>query len=114
MCFAGTLAYGIVQIKSYVADWKLLFIIEGLPTIIISVIVFLFLPNSIRDCRFLTNEEKEIAEGRVFGSKEQRERSKGLNARDILATFKDPKSYVQAVSLPLPNRITSSDFSFLD
>lgn len=47
--YGGALAYGLSHIKGSVAPWKLLFIIEGLPTIVLSVITFFVLVSPHSD-----------------------------------------------------------------
>jgi MFS family permease len=63
-CFAGALAYGITSGKPVIANWRLLFIIEGLPGICMSVVAWFFLPDSPEKATFLTKEEKFVARAR--------------------------------------------------
>ncbi|KAJ1031989.1 hypothetical protein NDA13_002365 [Ustilago tritici] len=63
---AGSIAYGLVHAHTAVESWRLLFLIEGIPTLILVPITYLVLPNSIQNASFLTAREKAIAEARLF------------------------------------------------
>lgn len=65
-CFAGALAYGITSGHVSIANWRLLFLIEGLPSVALAAVAFFFVPDSPSKARFLTVEEKEVAEGRAI------------------------------------------------
>lgn len=43
--FGGLIAYGVQFIHSDLANFRILFLIEGLPTLLLSLVVFLFLPS---------------------------------------------------------------------
>ncbi|KAF9377253.1 hypothetical protein CPB97_010313 [Podila verticillata] len=60
--FGGLLAYGIAHLRGVggLHAWQWVFILEGLPTIIMSLITFLVLPNFPDTADFLTEEEKEL------------------------------------------------------
>ncbi|CAH2354540.1 allantoate permease [[Candida] railenensis] len=59
---SGILAYGISYLdqKAGLAGWQWLFILEGLPTVLLGIFTFFFLPNFIEDAKFLTDDEKEL------------------------------------------------------
>lgn len=92
-CFAGALAYGITSNKHpAIANWRLLFLVEGLPTIVASVVTFFLLPDSPEKASFLTEEEKVIARARgvrqVGNGGHEREQ---VNIKDITGALLDPK-----------------------
>ena len=62
--FAGALAYGITSGHPKFSSWRLLFLVEGLPTVLMAPVAWFFLPDSPAHARFLTEEEKEIAKAR--------------------------------------------------
>jgi MFS family permease len=64
-CFAGALAYGITSGHSSLTNWKLLFLVEGLPSIVLAFIAWFFLPDSPEKARFLDTSEKEVGGGCV-------------------------------------------------
>lgn len=63
--FAGALAYGITNGHSSLSNWRLLFLVEGLPTILLAPIAFFFIPDSPDNARFLSVEEKATARSRA-------------------------------------------------
>ncbi|KAI9035833.1 MFS transporter [Aspergillus affinis] len=64
-CFASALAYGITQIRHSISSWRYLFIIEGAPTVLFSVIVFFYLPDSPGTAKFLSESEQTQAVERL-------------------------------------------------
>lgn len=96
--YGGALAYGITQIKGSIGAWKILFLIEGLPTICLAPIAFFFLPDSISSAKFLTDREKAIAAHIVARNQTLDEGHKdGLRSHELLAGFMDLKSYLPAL-----------------
>lgn len=67
--FGGLLAYGLNAIgpKSSVIDhgWRWIFIIEGLLTIVVAIIAYIFLPNSVEEASFLSETERAFAVQRL-------------------------------------------------
>ncbi|KAM6503393.1 Major facilitator superfamily domain containing protein [Amanita muscaria] len=59
--FGGLLAFGISHITAQIENWRLLFIVEGIPTIILSLITLLLLPNRPESTTYLTKHERELA-----------------------------------------------------
>ena len=56
----GIIAYGVAFIHSpHLESWRILFLIEGLLTVMIAVVGLLLLPENIDTCRFLSAEEKD-------------------------------------------------------
>ena len=62
--FSGALAYGITSGHSHLANWRLLFLVEGLPTICMAPVAYFFLPDTPDQARFLTEEERVVAKAR--------------------------------------------------
>lgn len=92
-CFAGALAYGITSGKPSIANWRLLFLVEGLPTILMAAVTWFFLPDSPAQARFLTEEEKVVAKARGVRQvgDEEAQRIGHLSWPDILAAVLDLK-----------------------
>ncbi|KAF4435900.1 hypothetical protein F53441_13408 [Fusarium austroafricanum] len=93
--FASSLAYGITHIKGSLAPWRLLFVIEGAPTILFAPIVYFFLIDSPSTAKFLTEEEKTFAVERVQSW--DSEFKQPVSWRQILAAVIDYKNYVHAI-----------------
>ncbi|KAF2275542.1 uncharacterized protein EI97DRAFT_494506 [Westerdykella ornata] len=109
--FAGALAWLITTLgeEGPIRPWRLLFLLEGFPSVIVAVWAWSFVPDGPGTARWLTTREKEVAVLRLRKereeSEEQSEREKfrrtsetprGVNFSEVLQTLKDPKSYITA------------------
>ncbi|KAI9810332.1 MAG: hypothetical protein M1827_006299 [Pycnora praestabilis] len=124
--FAGALAYGITSGHSSLANWRLLFLVEGLPTILLAPVVFFFLPDSPDKAKFLNEKEKIIAKARGVRQVGGEERVGGLDWKDVGRALLDAKCWFTALmyfscnvsfsSLPvfLPTILTEMGFSAID
>ncbi|KAL9083775.1 MAG: hypothetical protein Q9165_008385 [Trypethelium subeluteriae] len=63
--FSGALAYGITSGHTALAPWRLLFLVEGLATLVMVPFGWFFIPDSPDKARFLTAEEKQIVKART-------------------------------------------------
>lgn len=100
-CFAGALAYGITSgnDSGRIANWRLLFLVEGLPCIIAGIIAFFVLPDSPEKASFLTDEDKIITRARgvrQVGDQES-QRVGHISFKDIGAALLDLKNYFTAL-----------------
>ena len=95
--FAGALAYGITSGHSHLANWRLLFLVEGLPTILIAFVAYIFLPISPDQARFLNKEEKFVAKARGVRQVGDVGRVGGIVWKDIGATLMDAKAWFTAL-----------------
>lgn len=96
--FAGALAYGITSGHASLANWRILFLVEGLPTLAMVPVAFFFLPDSPDKLRTLTPEEKTVAKARGVKQAGSSSRVGSVNMREVLETFMDPKAWFTAVS----------------
>jgi hypothetical protein len=93
--YGGALAYGITQIRGTLAPWKILFLIEGLPTCAFAILVWFFLPDSVMTARFLNQREKQVA--LHFVARNQRldvGKTQGLRFKEVFEGIRDPKSWI--------------------
>ncbi|KAM3437101.1 hypothetical protein MY4824_004002 [Beauveria thailandica] len=86
-CFAGALAYAITSGHSHLANWRLLFLVEGIPVLVMSVVTYLAMPSSPHDAWFLDENEKRVALARGVrqAGKGPRVGYSGLNAQGLSA-----------------------------
>ncbi|KAM3066356.1 hypothetical protein ACMFMG_003135 [Clarireedia jacksonii] len=99
-CFAGALAYGITSGDgSTIANWRLLFLVEGIPCVLAGIATYFVLPDSPEKARFLNEEEKLAAKARgvrQVGAEEEH-RVGRISFADIGAALVDPKNYLTAM-----------------
>ena len=99
--FSGALAYGITSGHSRLANWRLLFLVEGLPTILMSAVAFIYLPDSPDKARFLNEEERLVAKARGVRQAGTSDRVGGVVWKDIGAALLDAKCWFTAVKSAL-------------
>ncbi|KAI4134436.1 MAG: hypothetical protein LQ341_006023 [Variospora aurantia] len=100
--FAGSLAWVITKLgqRSPIAPWRMLFLVEGFPSVIISVFAFYSIPNNPGAARFLSKRERRVAEIRLRREKPKDQQESGRRSfqwEEIWATVKDPKCYLTAL-----------------
>ncbi|CBQ67507.1 related to nicotinamide mononucleotide permease [Sporisorium reilianum SRZ2] len=114
---AGSMAYGLVHAHTALATWRLLFLIEGIPTLLMVPVAFWVLPNSLREASFLTERQKAVAEARMFrppppdtiDAAQAREQSwqsglkRQINWKQASSALLDPTSYLSGVLLFIIN-----------
>ena len=89
--YGGALAYGIAQAKGAIAPWKILFLVEGLPTCAIAVVAWFYIPDSPQTAKFLNPRQKEIAVELSLRQPGDRETT-GLQWKQVLGSLLDYRS----------------------
>ena len=96
--FAGSLAWAITKFGDHVpiASWRILFLVEGFPSIVVAVFVFLHIPDDPASVRYLTARERRVAEIRLRkeGDEPTSATQPGLKWNEIRQTLLDPKAYL--------------------
>ncbi|GAM83344.1 hypothetical protein ANO11243_013310 [Dothideomycetidae sp. 11243] len=103
-CFAGSLAYAITRWgdNTSIQSWRLLFLVEGFPSVIVAVWAWWWIPDAPGKARWLSEREKQVAESRLarHDTDEHSSLKSNQNHRldwgDIVQTLKDPKAYFTA------------------
>jgi len=110
--FGGLIAFGVQHAHVGFADWRLLFIIEGIPTILLGLIAIAFLPDRPETTTFLTEEERKIVLARA-----NRDTSGDIgyhiNKGHIVDAFKDWRIYLGGVIYFGANAALASISAFL-
>lgn len=110
--FASTIAWIIVKFAqlSPIAPWRLLFLIEGFPSVIASVIAWHVVPDSPQTASYLTPREKKVARLRLRSEKpsSSQKPTSGIQGRDLLAVLCDPIAWITASIFFLTNFAYSS------
>lgn len=99
-CFAGALAYGITSGHSHLANWRLLFLVEGIPVLLMTVVTYFAMPTSPHDAWFLTEDEKRVALARGVrqtGQNSNEPRVGKLNWKETFSALLDFKAWITAV-----------------
>lgn len=82
---------------------------EGFPSIIVSVFVFLYIPDNPETARYLTRREQKVAKLRLRKETSGKEAgTRGLKWSEIRETLIDPKSYLTAAMFFCSNVAFSS------
>lgn len=93
--YGGALAYALSHIHSGISNWKILFILEGVPTVILAVVAWFYIPDSPATAKFLNERERYVAVNLAAGTQVNQEGEpgkRGINASNLLDAFKDHKS----------------------
>ncbi|KAM0330826.1 hypothetical protein ACHAQA_003781 [Verticillium albo-atrum] len=92
--FGGAIAYGVGHMNGAggLEGWRWLFIVEGVPSIILGFIVFFFMPNYPENASWLTAEEKEVQIARLGANCSQGDAK--LNWQDAKGTLKEVRLWV--------------------
>ncbi|KAK4183049.1 major facilitator superfamily domain-containing protein [Podospora australis] len=123
--FAGALAFAITDSKTGIAPWRLLFLVEGAPTILLAAVLFFYLPDSPETAKFLTPQEKEAARSRAIlqSGTEGKARLGSIQWKEVIEAFESLQTVIPALmyfscnvsfsSLPvfLPSILTTMGFS---
>ncbi|KAJ7689412.1 MFS general substrate transporter [Mycena rosella] len=59
--FGGVLAFGVQHAHASIHNWRILFIIEGLPAVVMGLVALFFLPNRPESTTFFNERERAIA-----------------------------------------------------
>lgn len=98
--FAGTLAWLITKFGDPfpIASWRLLFLLEGFPSIVVAVFVFLNIPDDPGSARYLSPRQRKVAKLRLRKEDETSvdTHHPGIKWIEIRRTLTDPKSYFTA------------------
>lgn len=113
--FASSLAWAIIELgqRGPIAPWRLLFLIEGFPSVLVALVAWRHIPDSPSKASFLSKREKKIARLRFRKSKQASHGSDMSKWRVILQTFRDPKNLMTAAMFFFTNMAFASMPVFL-
>ncbi|KZP33760.1 MFS general substrate transporter [Athelia psychrophila] len=94
--FGGLIAFGVQQAHAAIANWRLLFIIEGLPAILLGFACFFLLPARPESTSYLTEDERKIAVERMNRSGSG-DTGAVVQKQHIKAAFLDWRIYIGGV-----------------
>ncbi|VDC05700.1 unnamed protein product [Peniophora sp. CBMAI 1063] len=110
--FGGLIAFGVAHTNTAISQWRLLFIIEGVPAMVIGFVALKFLPGRPESTGFFNEKERELALAR---------RNRGtsgdsgykLQRRHIVSAFSDWRIYAGGVIYFSANAVVASISAFL-
>ncbi|KAI5917111.1 major facilitator superfamily domain-containing protein [Camillea tinctor] len=129
--FASSLAWLILKVAENgpIAPWRLLFLLEGFPSVIIATIAWSVIPDTPDSATYLTARERRVARLRLRHEKARLKGSRSaspparplpspsslaslasltLKVRDLLSSFADPNAWITATMFFLTNMAYSS------
>ena len=86
--FGGLIAFGVQHANISISNWRLLFIIEGIPSVLMGVIALLFLFDRPESTKALTEPERELALRRM-NRDATGDVGPGIKRGHVAAAFKD-------------------------
>jgi ACS family phthalate transporter-like MFS transporter len=91
---SGVIMSGLNGVKG-LEGWQWLFLLEGLPAVLIGIVAFFYLTDRPKDARWLSSEQREA----ITRSVNQEERLTPHSHNGLLAVFKDFRVYVFAFAV---------------
>ncbi|BBQ03305.1 MFS transporter [Caballeronia zhejiangensis] len=98
MIFGGPLAGALLRIDAWMPGWRWLFLIEGLPTVVLGLIVLRFLPATPHDAHWLTEQQRRSLQEVMSEETAEASSSSGARASEF-AVFREPLLWGQLVAL---------------
>jgi predicted MFS family arabinose efflux permease len=93
--YGGALGYAIGNISGSIPPWKILFIIEGIPSCCAALLAFFFLPDNLPSAKFLNEREQRIAAHFIQrGQTPDLEHHRGIRFKEMLSAFADWRAYI--------------------
>ncbi|PHH64580.1 hypothetical protein CDD81_4191 [Ophiocordyceps australis] len=108
--FASSLAWLIVRLADHgpIAPWRLLFLVEGFPSVMAGVAAWSVVPDSPQTASYLSPREKHVAQLRLGQQQQQQQQHSGLAVSDLVAVACDPIAWMAAAMFFLSNMAYSS------
>ncbi|KAI9732309.1 MAG: hypothetical protein M1834_001516 [Cirrosporium novae-zelandiae] len=116
--FAGVLAWVITKLsfQGPIAPWRVLFLVEGFPSVLVAVWAWKILPDRPEKAKYLTSRESRVARLRLRrenGERKDIRARRESSWREIKKTLLDPKCYFTAMMFFCSNVAFSSMPVFL-
>ncbi|BEI84346.1 hypothetical protein CcaverHIS002_0409500 [Cutaneotrichosporon cavernicola] len=109
--FGGLIAFGVTSIENAKIDnWRILFLIEGIPSLLLAIAVALFMPTRPEVSKYLNEDERTLCLTRLNA---QRSEPTGIDWKGVVYALTDWKVYVIAVMYSCMNLTLGSVGGFL-
>ncbi|WVF70301.1 hypothetical protein IAT40_005090 [Kwoniella sp. CBS 6097] len=111
--FGGLISFGVSSIKhTAIPQWRILFLIEGCPSVLLAICVFLFMPSRPETSRYLTEEERTLCLTRL-NAESNVETNMGIEWGGVRRCLVDWKTYVISLAYSCMNLNLGSVGGFL-
>lgn len=90
--YGGALAYGIAQAKGSIGPWRILFIVEGIPTCLVAIACYFLIPDGPDNAYFLKGRDREVAIALALRQPGDRTERRGLIWKQVLGALLDYRS----------------------
>lgn len=111
--FGGLIAYGVARIHHpKIEAWRVLFLIEGCPSVLLAICVFIFLPSRPQSSKYLNENERTLAITRL-NADSLNEGDNGIDWNGVKRAFLDWKTYMIAIAYSCMNLTLGSVSGFL-
>lgn len=101
--FASSLAWLITKVANHVSisAWRVLFLVEGFPSIVVAILAWYQIPDTPDTARFLNGREKMIAHSRLSKERNAKRgavaKKSKIDWREIREALTDVKCWITAV-----------------
>ncbi|PRP80663.1 hypothetical protein PROFUN_10718 [Planoprotostelium fungivorum] len=107
--FSGLISYGISRAHdTSISRWRIMFLVEGFPSIILGIVIFLLLPDRPHSALYLTEKERELAVARINAPA-----GGGIEKIEVVRAFKDYRIIMSGISFAGFTLALASTVSFL-
>ncbi|WVQ82750.1 hypothetical protein IAT38_004882 [Cryptococcus sp. DSM 104549] len=111
--FGGLIAFGVSSINHpKIDEWRILFLIEGCPSVLLAICVFLFMPSRPETSKYLNEEQRTVALTRL-NEENNVEMELGIQWSGVKRCLTDWKTYVISISYSCMNLTLGSVGGFL-
>ncbi|WVR06040.1 hypothetical protein IAU60_003068 [Kwoniella sp. DSM 27419] len=111
--FGGLISFGVSSIKhSSIPQWRILFLIEGCPSVLLAICVFLFMPTRPETSRYLNESERTLCLTRL-NAESNVETTMGIEWGGVRRCLLDWKTYVISLAYSCMNLNLGSVGGFL-
>lgn len=104
--FSGVIAYGIGRISSSLAHWRILFLFLGGVTLGFGIVLMFLLPDSPKQAKFLTHQERALVLHRTLENKTGIMDEGNFKVEQMWEALRDPQAWLLALytlSVNIPN-----------
>ncbi|OWZ39201.1 high-affinity nicotinic acid transporter [Cryptococcus neoformans C23] len=111
--FGGLISFGVSSIKnSPIEQWRILFLIEGCPSILLAICVFFFMPSKPEKSKYLNEEQRTLCLTRL-NQENNVESELGVDWGGVKRCLTDWKTYVISITYSCMNLTLGSVSGFL-